>query len=358
MYRESHKIENVQEFKIGVNAVIYKNKGSGRKNRSLFFHRNNIITSIAEGISGFQLDKNNIYYSNWNNESFKFNLESGNLFLLKYEQIAIYKLNDTVFFNKDNKYHLLLNDEYVISEIVLGYKNLLIGSKIFSTNSLNDNISAYDIDYDEKLDWEFSLSHYSTYKNQWQEEKKIEVSIFVGVWNKQLLVLLNNGMFIGIDVETGELLWKKSNVDDNDTTQKIDYAFGSPYSPFLNEEKSVIYILQGDTFIEFDLISNHAKYRWHSKDHRLENNLFIKQSRRKGNLIYFTAAIYPDLGIDKTIGIFDIDQNKVIWEYTIPFNDGGFIPNSKDNIQVNEKNLFVLDNKGDLHIFERKDQFV
>lgn len=354
MYVDLQKINQVIEFKVNANLIVYKGIGKGRRNRSLFIYNNTQIDKLAEGVSGFQIEKNNIYYSNWNNESFKLDLKNRFLLKLEFNQVSIYKLNDFIFFYKEGKYHIMSGDENVISESTLGNKNILIDSNLFSTNSSNDKISSYNISHDEKLNWIIRLSQFGTFKDQWQEEKKVEVSCIIGIWQDQLLVSLNNGMFMGIHAKTGELLWNKSNVDLNETSQEINYGFGRPYNPFLDKERGLIYVLQGEIFIEFDLKNQEASYRWHSKDNIQEDNLFIKQSRIRGNLIYFTASIYPNLRADNTVGIFDISQNKIVWQYSFTFEKGVFIPNNQNNLQINDENLFVLDSRGTLHIFKKE----
>jgi outer membrane protein assembly factor BamB len=176
----------------------------------------------------------------------------------------------------------------------------------------------------------------------------------VGVWDNQLIVLLTGGKFIGLDLDKGELLWQQNKVSINNTNQQIDYDFSDPYHPFLDEKAGKIYILQGESFIVFDLKSLRATYKWNTKDCPLEEYLFIRQSRLFNNQIYFTAFRKGNEGNDDTIGVFDIENNKIIWQYTFEFEKGNFIPNSQDNIQVNDSNLYVLDWNGTLHIFEKE----
>src|SRR5690606_4261787 len=73
---------------------------------------------------------------------------------------------------------------------------------------------------------------FGTYTNSWQEKKTYEVKKFIGVWNNQLIVQLTGGKFIGLNIETGDLLWDIDKVIHNNTSQQIDYGFGDPYNPF------------------------------------------------------------------------------------------------------------------------------
>lgn len=353
MFIEREKIDQVEEFKVNSELVVCKGTGNGRRNRVLFIFNDSRIEKLAEGVSGFQIKGNHIYYSNWDNESFKFDFENKSLLTLEFDQISIYKLNDFIFFNKEDKYHILAIEEVVISKSALGYNNLLIDFNIFSTNSSNDKIRSYNISFGEKLNWMIGLSHFDTFTNHWNEEKDVEISQLLGVWNNQLITLLTNGTFIGLNVDNGEIQWQKNNVDLNETSQEISYGFGSPYHPFLDEHAGVIYILQGDTFIKFDVEKLSASYEWSSKDLDNENYLFIKNSRKKDDLIYFTASLHPSSTKVNQVGVFDIKLKKVLWKYEFPLNDNVNIPAGQDKIQVDKKNFYVLDSKGTLHIFEK-----
>ncbi|OWP74121.1 hypothetical protein BWK62_14990, partial [Flavobacterium oreochromis] len=69
-----------------------------------------------------------------------------------------------------------------------------------------------------------------------EEEKEGEVKNFVGVYNNELIVQLTGGKFIGLDLENGKVNWEQNLVENNLTNQVIDYNFGDPYNPFLDEE--------------------------------------------------------------------------------------------------------------------------
>jgi hypothetical protein len=113
-------------------------------------------------------------------------------------------------------------------------------------------------------------------------------------------------------------------------------------------------MLQGEVLIFLNLSTQKSLYEWHINDEINEEYLFIRQSRIYKNQIYFTAWKKGNEGNDDTIGVFDIKTKKIIWKYAFDFEKGNFIPNSQDNIQVNDSQLFVLDWKGTLHIFERE----
>lgn len=353
MFKESKKIFDVLEFIVEDDILVWKGRVGGRKFKSLFVDCQNIKLRVAEGVTGFQIQQNSIYFSNWDNESFKFDLGSGKLAKVDFEQVSNYKLDGLVFFRKLDNCYIFSNKTIHISRLILGNKNILRDSKIYSTNSSNTQISSYEISSNVRMIWEINLRDWAPYTNHLQESLEVQVSTLLGICQDQLIILLTNSTFIGICTKTGKLLWKKSDVDYNKTNQGINYNFGSPYNPILDESNGNVYILQGETFIEFDLNRLEATYTWHNKMESFENGLFIKQTIKKDSLIFFSAAVFPDLGKDNIVGIFDTLQRKVIWQYKFLFENGGFIPNSEGVIQMNDVNLFVLDNAGVLHIFDR-----
>lgn len=229
------------------------------------------------------------------------------------------------------------------------YNNYLMGDvqgRIFSNNLYNGTLL-----------WQLDISQLGRYTPFFEDEERAgEVRQFVGVYQGQLIVLLSGGKFIGVDIATGTLLWEQHKVAVNHTQQKIDYAFGDPYHPFLDEAKGLIYILQGENFIVFDIKAQIASYEWSIKDLSESAYLFIRQSSLYNNQIYFTAFKKGNEGNDDTVGIFDIEHKQIVWQYTFPFEKGTFIPNSQSNVQVNETHLYVLDSSGDLNIFEREEK--
>lgn len=265
-----------------------------------------------------------------------------NLWIVK-KEISIFENQLGILNNKTGKIFLAS----------LFYPNIIYDSKyIFGgTQSL---ICSYS-EIDGSVFWQKDISNLGKYIPFFKEEEELgEVKKFIGVYKNKLIVLLTGGKFISLDVENGNLNWETNEVNENLTNQAIDYGFSDPYHPFLDEEKGIVYMLQGEVLISLNLNTQKTLYEWHIKDEINKEYLFIRQSRMYQNQIYFTAWRKGNEGNDDTIGIFDIETKKIIWKYTFDFEKGNFIPNSQDNIQVNDSQLFVLDWKGTLHIFERE----
>ena len=205
------------------------------------------------------------------------------------------------------------------------------------------------------LIWQTDISQIGKYVPFLEKDEKLrEVDKFIGIYKEELIVLLTGGKFIGIATETGTINWEQSKVAINQTSNCFDYNFSEPYHPFLDEEKGIIYILQGEVFIEFDLNTKEAAYTWTSLELATENYVFIRQSRLVNNKILFSAYRNGNEGNDDTVGVFDIIKKEIVWKYTFNFEKDNFILNSQDNIQMNENSIFVLDRKSNLHIFEKE----
>jgi hypothetical protein len=178
---------------------------------------------------------------------------------------------------------------------------------------------------------------------------------FIDIYKEQLIVLLKGGKFIGLGVETGELLWEKNTVDNTYSQQNKSIGFGDPYYPHFDEQNGIAYILQGEAFIVFNLNTMSATYEWNSVDLPDSEYVFIRQSRIYNKQIYFAGWNKQNQGSSNVVGVFDIATRQIIWKYTFDFEKDNFIPTGKEQIQVNDKQLFVLDWKHNLHIFDRNE---
>jgi hypothetical protein len=203
--------------------------------------------------------------------------------------------------------------------------------------------------------WEIDITEIGRYIPFLErEEQEGEIRKFIGIWNGQLIVLLSGGKFIGINIATGKVLWENNKVETNPAKQERHYDFGDPYDPFLDEEKGMISILQGENYIEFDLKELKASYQWYNKETgKTQDILFIIVSRRYNNLICFTASKNENAGHYTVVGIFDILKKEVVWTYDFEFEKGVYLPNAQETLQMTDTALFILDSKGTLHQFEK-----
>lgn len=332
MYKKLNEFEGVSEFIAHDEFIVYKDNNKSRKNRALYILKGNEKIEIANGVTGFQLNRTDLFYSNWNNKTFKYSLENSTIKELNYDQVGVYKINEIILFTADEKIYFQSNKYPNISEEVFGNKKIISDDFIFSTNNPNTQINSYSFKNNLNLEWKFSLEEFGVAKNFWNEEVNIEFSNLVGVWNEQLIVQLNTGKLLSLNYKDGKIIWEKTVIDENRTKQEIGDSINSCYKAFLNKRNGELYFLQGELFISMDLINKKTTALWHSKD----------------NYIYFTAGIYPNIGTCNTVGIFDIQANQIIWKHNFAFDKNEFLTS---NMQVNNKMFFILDSVNCLHIF-------
>ena len=239
----------------------------------------------------------------------------------------------------------------------------------FSTIYLSTFINLFFVEFSSKLErtiirafsfnskvqlWEYDVSEIGSYRRPGEFEDSIgEVLQFAGCYKGMLNVLITGGKYIALNVDTGELCWELKDVAVNKTKQQFDFGLGA-YHPFLNEEEGLIYELQGDVFSIIDLKIQQASFEWTSLDLPESEYLFFIQTKLFNNQIYFTASRLENSGYADVIGVFDIATQKIIWRHQIDLGKRGFIPNSQEMLQVNEKRIGVLDNTGTLHVFEKE----
>ena len=337
-----------------------------RKNRILKYLSGNDEIVIVKGERIFSIKKSLDFL--WLNSAGKSIKVDKNNILINFQNLGyldeLSKEKGVFLFNytkeNGNRYFCFYDD---LSKKIVWENN------ISSTLYLLDNTGLFYVEFGEKLEkniikganlfsnhfWVFDTSSFGTFTKDFGEIQAVEVNQLIGVWNKQLIVLLNNGEFIGLNVENGKLLWQKKQVDNNFTKQNIAFGFGLPYHPFLDKKNGVIFILQGNIFIEFNLNTQKASYLWNSKDYEEKNHLFFRHTKLFKDNIYFTASKFPDLGNINIIGVFNIKKREIIWKHTFKFEKGTFIKNEPNSIQVNETNLYLLDSKGTLHIFQKQE---
>ncbi|MFK7061454.1 PQQ-binding-like beta-propeller repeat protein [Flavobacterium oreochromis] len=325
-YNSSKKINinNVNKLKLSSNYLIVSVDG---KSKLLFdlksFNRINLSIPNDIYIIGGQ---------DFNNEN-----------LIVSKEISLFE-NILGIYDLYNKTYYLKSDFY--PEII--FNNHVFGGSYFRC------IISYNLKNGEIL-WQTDISQIGKHiPFPDEEEKEGEVKNFVGVYNNELIVQLTGGKFIGLDLENGKVNWEQNLVENNLTNQVIDYNFGDPYNPFLDEENGKIYILQGEVFIVLDLLTKKATYQWSSLNLPTEDYVFIRQSNICNNQIVFSAFRKGNIGNDDTIGVFDIKRNEIVWKHTFDFEKDNFIPNSNTNIQMSENRIGALDWKGDLYIFERE----
>ncbi|MFK7108868.1 outer membrane protein assembly factor BamB family protein, partial [Flavobacterium oreochromis] len=285
------------------------------------------LDKIINKLKSFLLKKNELLYCNFENKLFQNNLQidiildSDNYDIIENQLICTIDNNTIINGNKFENKGFLRNSYDNISSTFLLDSDFLLEYPNYSSSYFLFNIKNNEIEFllryytlkkilnkgkliffskgkqvdcyssnSKTILWQTDISQIGKHiPFPDEEEKEGEVKNFVGVYNNELIVQLTGGKFIGLDLENGKVNWEQNLVENNLTNQVIDYNFGDPYNPFLDEENGKIYILQGEVFIVFDLLTKKATYQWSSLNLPTEDYVFIRQSNIYNNQIVFSA---------------------------------------------------------------------
>ncbi|WP_276481623.1 hypothetical protein [Paraflavitalea pollutisoli] len=182
---------------------------------------------------------------------------------------------------------------------------------------------------DQGKQWEFSFS----------TAAPAQFSAFAGQYGQLVAITLNNGSFLLNDAETGKLRQQFNNT--NVTTDMLQYAPGSPR--FLG--------VGFETFIEINIEQNKVIRKidfTQSLQQLAGETVFMRKAKIYGNKLYFIAGT-------NHIGVFDIETARIEWLHKFKFKSRNtLIPVDEAQIQLYQNKLFVMDNAGDLHVFEQQ----
>lgn len=363
MFIKKDIIKNVSNFKASNNTLVYKGTETGLKNKSLSII--NIGKIEESNVTGFQIDSDSVIYSNWNNETYKYDLILNKKFKLDFDQISEYRLENQIFFSKKNQYcfYFQNNLQYIPINII-GGKNIVFNGNIFSTNQENLIITNFSFPTAHPL-WHFPLSQFGTYQNHWREEKPYEVQKFIGVYKDILWVQLkNNQGLIGLEINTGVLKHRFKGVKKNQLTGTVDsYIDTDEYyvfydTPFYIHETGKIIGLVADRFYEIDLNAVNIEPKLYGMWDKMK-----AQNIDKGNISPFTALqeteIFFSMHDQLKFGILDIDSKEITYvSEEIGVAETTTNRRQLRDLQVSGDKVYVLDSLQTLHIFEKQPENV
>lgn len=259
----------------------------------------------------------------------------------------------------------LMNREYGIYDlkndsIIFNINQSLIGlvekDKIFTKNSVE--IKCYSIELKDFI-WHFSLSNlgrwYNEFDKKWEEGK---VEHFVGVVNDILWVDITAHVLLGIDVHTGQIRYNlKETVPMNEFPE--NYPINIPYygKTTYDSKQHKLWGMYGFLYWEVDL-QNLTPYikLWYLGDEMMKYKAFLPNLPTCG--INDTHVFFGVGSIGKTPQVCALNREtlKIDWRYDFSKEaENTEIAFSPTKQEVTDNHLFVLDNKGTLHIFEREE---
>jgi len=191
--------------------------------------------------------------------------------------------------------------------------------------------------------WQLDISDIGHYTNKWGDQKKGEVIKIIGSYSGIIWVSITNHTLLGLKEETGEIIHHLRDIPEFNCTW-LPSAIPDEHSMILDENKGKILGFRWEFYWEIDCNTGIIKL-WDLTDgfkkSAIRND--SPQYEYDGSFIYF---LQQQSG---KIGIFDTQQKKIIWQYTL--GDGSVM---LTQIKYKDDKLFVLDAKHTLHIFEKE----
>ncbi len=200
---------------------------------------------------------NNIYINDWEG-NFSIYDDKGNLNKKGINQAFFYVSNNYVgrqYIENDNLYESLIDDNNVVIFKVefnkFNFKNTISKNNYFLLDR-NKDIICFDLK-EEKEKWSFRFS------NKFQ--KGMELYTFLGVFKKDLLVVLDDSSILRIDIETGELKcqfnMKLFSHTDKEVIAQCNFV--------QFQDEKLIYYRYGQ-YAEYDLVLNKITYEFDIKE--------------------------------------------------------------------------------------------
>lgn len=173
-----------------------------------------------------------------------------------------------------------------------------------------------------------------------------KINRIIGVYKNTLWLGVNKDVLVGLDISTGEELYREQIGSDSDSL----YAVTNMY---LDEKKGVIIGLGGTHYWEIDLITKEL-INWELEDEFLPKKLrcmFNPPLYLMGKCIFFMSKdILPnDLSDIWQIAIFNRTTKKIEWNYTFNLEEGSFLT----SFTATENGLFAIDWNKNLYVFKK-----
>lgn len=352
-------IEDVFDFNVWENNVAFI-RGSSLFSKSLFINK---ILVHDSNVSTFFFNSTYLIFSTWEPSTYFFEIEKAAInFKLNGYSCSTEFFDDYVFISKENigKYETSMMNLATHEKINIGNNfvgNIISNLRVITElNSLEvftipgDKLWSHSL-FDSKYDWYTK----SNYENAPDELNKGEILRIIGEYAGTLWIVLNSGLLLGLNNETGELVHELMFPNNYPNEGQ---PFNRAINTQLDKEKGVLFGLRNNYYWEIDL--NHPETGYYLYDvaescesWHISADMPVREWSWVGDRIYF-GEIYdsphnPNLN---NVGIFDRERKEVT--YAMRMGDGGkhdVTPNIQ-KIQFESGRLYVLDGRKVLHILE------
>lgn len=284
---------------------------------------------------------NNIYINDWEG-NFSIYDAKGSLVEKGINQAFFYVSDDYIgkqYIENNNIYESLINktNQVIFNTEFNKYssRNTVSKNNYFLLNNKRD-IVCFELK-DGKEQWILNIS------NKFQQGTRLYN--FLGVFEDDLLVVLDDSSILRIDIQTGELKERFKMFLFPETENKIV----AQYNFIQFQEDRLIYYRFGQ-YAEYDLKLNKITYEFDIKEalkkEKLQDNVhsYIKE----GDLLYFYVSGFGSFSLPSIV-VLDIRTKEIVWKHILDNPDVFY----KD-FQKSETALYLLDSGNTLHIFEKE----
>lgn len=313
----------------------------------------------------------------YNESNHIFLWEQKQLFDLNSRDYITVKIDNCLFFEENHILSLIYTESYTESQVCL--YDFLKGEFEWKTPMSSDNemfpnfcngvffvhvkkgkYSVKTIDFKTgQLLWNFNLEslhqEYDLFSEKWN--KPMEIANFCGIANEVLwmdVVCRGIGNFLlGLDVNTGQPVHLLDKAENRFMVYPFDMIPTDGRTTY-DAKRNILFGFAPDwVHWQVDLSDKSPKIKmWDLSEEMTKHHAFVSAYMNCG--ISDSHIFFPVGSLGSTPQVFALNREtlKVDWQYH--FTEGGqyFTPTK---VEVTDTHLYVLDNTGTLHIFEKEE---
>lgn len=338
----SHKIENVTSFQVD------------KSNIQLIFGKklllNDFIIEKNTDCLGVFIFDNLFSYSNYNDFKTRIlNISTGVTEYTGVENIQPQMISrEYVAYRYDKNFNseLYLFDSSFVSTFIKGFKNITVKFtyRSYAFFLIENSIHAYTLPTAQRL-WQFSLEGLGSFTTLNAQTKSYRVLHFIGVYQNQLLVQLNNATLLMLNITTGKTI---SIVH---LYKNLPLPKGGFYDDFckMHLVNNHVVLLSNQSLTKINLDNFKAEcIKGYYDAPREQQFRFMKNTYHNGH-IYFVADYAWQYVTPSRVGVMDTTTGEVLWQQQLEKTGG--LPEAP---QVSGNKLYVLTANKELYIFEKQ----
>jgi|GEM_PF-4688130 len=204
-----------------------------------------------------------------------------------------------------------------------------------------------------KIEWTFPLNEigrwHNTYTKQWEAGK---IQHLAGVLDGILWMDVEGHSILGLDVGTGELKHKLNKAHQVIGVPQNEWHTALPlnFATFLDYERKKFFGFVYDMYVEVELSGSEPLMTFHLFSEYCNTNQ-VHHAYRENRCCFDRTHFYFVDPMSGRIACFNRETKTFDWTYAFPEGSTmGFLM----DIKVTDKNLYVLDSGGTLHVFEKE----